>query len=93
MVNNTNRVLSIYYVEVKVKTKYKTFMSTGVNLHANHISFKGLQIEGIQSVESTGIDSCEKAKQMIDDSDNVFERHYPWNSVVEITLKRYNPKK
>jgi len=86
VIENIKRNKPIYFIEVKLKTKYKKYMSISTEMFDNYISFKGLEIDDAGDLE-TELDDYDTAKKMIDT--NAVYKMYPWGSIVEITAKRY----
>ena len=76
-----NLVKPFYIIEVKVKTKYKAYLSNYCDMLQSYIHFQGVEIE-----ETTEVNSLEDANTILEG--NKIEVYYPWQSVVNIELKR-----
>ena len=76
-----NLVKPFYIIEVKVKTKYKTYLSNYCDMLQSNIHFQGVEVE-----EGKEINSLEDANTILEGYKT--EVYYPWSSVVSIDLKR-----
>lgn len=83
---NLERVKPYYKIEVKIKTKYKTYWSDFCDLSNNYIHFQGVEIE-----EGLEVTTQETAVSLLKDVTKV-DLYYPWASVVNIELKRFLKK-
>jgi hypothetical protein len=76
-----NLVKPFYIIEVKIKTKYKTYLSNYCDMLQSYIHFQGVEIE-----ETTKVNTLEDANTILEG--NKTEVYYPWQSIVNIELKR-----
>ncbi|MFZ4795881.1 MAG: hypothetical protein ACOYMA_00210 [Bacteroidia bacterium] len=81
--DNIDRVKPFYKVTVKVKNKHKAFWVNVLELASSFIHLKGAEIE-----ETSNAGTLEEAKALLE-TNNQVEKYYPWDSVVEIDLKRF----
>lgn len=77
------KVKPFYTIKVKVKTKYKTYLSDFCDMSQNFIHFQGNEMEEDQEPPA----SLDEAEAILGNGNKV-ERYYPWTSVVNIDLKR-----
>ena len=80
---NQIKVKTFYTIEVKVKTKYKTYLSDFCDMSQNYIHFQGVETEEAQE-PPTFLDEADTILK----NGNKVEVYYPWTSVVNIDLKR-----
>lgn len=80
---NQVKVKPFYRIEVKVKTKYKTYLSDFCDISQHYIHFQGVELDEWQEPPS----SLDEADAILTKGNKV-EVYYPWISVVNIDLKR-----
>lgn len=84
--NNLERVKPFYKIEVKSKTKYKTFWATYCEISTSYVHLKGVEL-----TEETDVKTHEQACLLLQEKETV-EKYYPWSSIVEMELKRFLKK-
>jgi len=79
-----NPVVKVFYqVEVKYKTKYKTYITTICNRESQYV-----QLQGTEIPDGTEINNYEDAVKTLEENDTE-DMFYPWTSVVEVKVKRF----
>ena len=80
--NNLDRIKPFYVIDVKVKTKYKTYLSNLCDITTSYISFQGVEIE-----EGSSIETYEDGMKILEEGQKA-DMFYPWSSIISINLKR-----
>jgi len=86
MQNNLERVKPFYRIEVKEKTKYKTYFASNCDISQAFINLHGVEIESEAEIKS-----LEEANNILETKETV-DIYYPWSSVISMTLKRFLKK-
>ena len=86
MQNNLEIIKLFYRVEVKEKTKYKTYFVSNCDISQNFIFMHGIEIES-----ELEINSLDDATNLLATKESI-DIYYPWSSVISIVLKRFTKK-
>ncbi len=83
---NIDRLKPIAFIEVKYKKGFLNFIAMTFDHGNSYLHFKGVEVEDLNVVLN-----YDRAVELCMSKDAV-EKYFPWESVVQVTLKRL-PKK